>query len=200
MSIATLHENIQIFHAVCGALLKDSQILPNSVPENVKSKCTTCMTTRHRDPIQSVKDQSEPEIQEPTKPPGSFPIRPLTDPWIYGRKMRRRRLIPRWHEREGVGAYVETCGKRRNERQKIFLPVQNSADVAAVGEGEESWTVPRFHGAGRPMVEVAFLGDHCQVILPCLRHHRHDSLDSVMTFQAFARGPRFSVDQEAAES
>jgi len=77
--------------------------------------------------------------------------------------------------RNGV---VNVTGDRK------FLPVQDSTDVAAVGEGQERRPVPRLHGAGRPVVEVALLSSHRQIVLPRFRHHRHDSLDSVIVISS----------------
>lgn len=99
--------------------------------------------------------------------------------------------ITKWHEREGSGAYVKTCDKQDVMRDRKFLPVQDSTDVAAIGEGQKSRAIPRFHGAGRPMIEVPLFSGHRQVVLPSLWYHRHDSLDSVTMFQAFVRGSIF---------
>jgi len=68
--------------------------------------------------------------------------------------------ITKQHEREGSRAYVKTCNKQDVIRDKKFLPVQDSTDVATVGEGQKSWTVPGFHGTRRPMVEVPLFSGH----------------------------------------
>lgn len=132
----------------------------------------------------------EPKIQEFAQSRIIFDSRSrkLIGQWAHTMSQRQ---VTKQHEREGSGAYVKTCNKQDITRDKKFLPVQDSADIAAVGEGEKSRAVPGFHDARRPVIEVSLFSGHRQVVLPSFWYHRHDSLDSVMTFQAFVRGPSF---------
>lgn len=68
-----------------------------------------------------------------------------------------------------------------SERVVRNRPIEDGADVAAVGEGEQGRPVPGFHGARGPPVKVAFLRLHLRVVLPRLGHHRHNGLAQVET-------------------
>lgn len=56
------------------------------------------------------------------------------------------------------------------------VPVEDGADEAAVGEGDEGGAVPGFHGTSGPVVVVSLFFGHRWVVLPGLRNHRHHGL------------------------
>lgn len=68
----------------------------------------------------------------------------------------------------------QTIGTRDLRLSKS--PIEHCADVTAVGEREQSRSVPRFHGAAGPPIKVLLLLHHERVLLPRFRYHRHHGL------------------------
>ncbi|RNA35420.1 Biopolymer transport exbB [Brachionus plicatilis] len=67
---------------------------------------------------------------------------------------------------------LENVVARRSEA----VAVENGANVAAVGEGQQCWTVPRLHGARVPLVVGFFQVAHELVALPRFGHHGQHGL------------------------
>jgi len=54
-----------------------------------------------------------------------------------------------------------------------MIPVQQSTDVSSISKRQQGRTIPGFHRARRPVVEVSFFGWHGLIVLPGLGDHGH---------------------------
>ena len=61
------------------------------------------------------------------------------------------------------------------------VAIQGGADLAAIGEGDGGWAVPRFHQGGVVFVKRAALGVHQRIVGPGFRHHQHHGMRQRIT-------------------